>query len=137
MVRGRIRRATGALARAVLTGAFLLVATGDAAAQACDDVSGVWSVALSMGGGHSMVTVTLEQDDCVLAGTVVGRTTTDIEDGTVDGADVSFVAVGEDGSTGQSISVRWAGTVEGDEIEGLLHVQGGFEIPFSGTRAEG
>jgi hypothetical protein len=115
---------------------FLLVSTGELSAQACDDVSGVWSVALSMGGGQSMVTVTLDQEDCVVAGTVVGRTTTDIEDGTVDGADVSFVAVGEDGATGQSVSVRWAGTVEGDDISGLLHVPGGFEIPFSGTRAE-
>ena len=121
---------------AFMTAVAMALAPG-LSAQACDDVSGVWSVDLSMGGGHSTVTVTLEQDACSVAGSVVGRTTTEVRDGAVEGSEVSFVAVGENGATGESVAVRWVGTVEGDEISGLLHVPGGYEIPFSGIRAEG
>ena len=65
------------------------------AQTACEDVSGIWAVDLSLpGSGHSRVTLTLEQTDCEITGLVEGRNKTSIKDGKVDGSTATFTATG-------------------------------------------
>ena len=66
---------------AALTIAITAATAIDLSAQdGCEDVSGVWNVELALPSGHSAVTLTLEQTECTVTGTVVGRARTEIED---------------------------------------------------------
>jgi hypothetical protein len=130
-------RATKPLAVGLAIALGALSTTNLAAQNTCEDVSGVWNLELSLPGvGVSPVTLTLEQAECTVTGTVVGRARTEIQDGTVEGHTARFIATGTNGATGEAINIPWEATVDGDEISGTLAGPMG-DIEFSGSRAEG
>jgi len=132
---GAQRRSVWFTAVAVLGMTGLLVQP--AQAQTCDDLSGVWAVDLELPGtGRSRVMVTLDQDGCSVTGGVEGRNTTSVEDGTVDGSTVTFIASGINEGTGERIAMTWEATVSGDEIEGTLSSDMAGTFPFTGSRAD-
>lgn len=108
-----------------------------AQAQACDDLSGVWAVDLELpGSGRSRVVVTLEQDGCAVTGVVEGRNTTSVEEGTVDGSTVTFIASGINQGTGELIAMKWEAAVSGNDMQGTLSSDMAGTFPFTGRRAD-
>jgi hypothetical protein len=116
--------------------ALAAFSTADVQAQACEDVSGDWAVALTFPGAPPQeVTVTLEQSDCEVTGLIKGNNETPIEDGTVDGWTFSFkTTVNAEG--GQVVVMAWEGTVDGDDLAGNLTADAVGTVSFTGKRAE-
>lgn len=125
------RRVTMAAAIALVMGGF-----ADAQAQACEDVSGAWSIDLTFPGNPSQtVTVTLEQSDCGVEGTIVGNNETAIEGGTVEGSTFKFTTTVPTGDGG-TLAIAWEGTVDGDAVAGTLTADMLGVIEFTGKRAD-
>lgn len=108
------------------------------AQTACEDVSGTWTVELTLPGtGASTVTLTLDQTECAVAGTIEGRNRTPFEDGAVEGSTATFTAMATNQVDGQVLAIEWAATVDGDDIAGTLQSPLFGTIPFTGSRVEG
>lgn len=102
----------------------------------CDDLSGAWVVDLDLpGSGQSSVTITLEQNECEVAGIIEGRNKTPIEEGTVEGSTATFTAVAHNQANGEALSIVWIVTVEDDDVSGTLESPMMGIIEFTGTRA--
>ena len=96
-------------------------------AQTCDDVSGTWTVDLTLPGtGTSTVT-----------GMVEGRNQTPVTDGTVEGATATFTAMARNEADGSGLAVEWVATVDGDDIAGTLSSPLMGTLEFTGRRADG
>ena len=105
-------------------------------AQTCDDVSGTWTVDLTLPGTGTS-TVTLVQDECVVTGMVEGRNQTPVTDGTVEGATATFTAMARNEADGSGLAVEWVATVDGDDIAGTLSSPLMGTLEFTGRRADG
>ena len=136
----RISRGAGLGAFLALTAFYApaLQAQDLHAEAACEDVSGVWMVGLTLpGSGPTQVTLTLEQTECEVTGLVEGNNKTPFETGEVEGSTATFVVNATNQANGQGIAIAWEGTVEGDEISGTLEAPMLGTITFTGTRLEG
>ncbi len=89
------------------------------------DVNGKWSAEMPGRGGNSrQMIMTLKADGATLTGTVSGpRGDTDIQDGKVDGDNISFSVVRE--FNGNSFKLNYSGKVNGDEIHFTVSREGG------------
>lgn len=121
-------------------------ALGVAGASAQVDVTGTWEVSWETQRGATTSTFTFVQEGTVLTGTALmaarggpggggGGEAREVEitDGKVEGNNLSFtlaMGMGE-----RSMTLSFAGAVEGDEMEGTLTTPRG-EIPFTGKRKE-
>ncbi|HKG13092.1 MAG TPA: amidohydrolase family protein [Pyrinomonadaceae bacterium] len=107
-------------------------ATG-AAPSDSGGLSGTWALSASLGGQPISSTLTLEQQGSRLS----GRISTDsfgageITDGSVSGNSFSFSTNLDIG--GQSISLSYEGTFNGNQMSGTVQTPRG-PLPFSGTR---
>lgn len=133
-------------AAAFLTLAALAGVVSPAAAQ---DVSGTWELAYTMetprGSMERTLVVHLTQDGATLTGTAempamrrpgggdAGQTrTVELSDGSVDGSHVTFAITLGRGQ--RTFTMTFAGTVDGDAMEGTVTAPMGGETPFTGTR---
>jgi hypothetical protein len=106
------------------------------AQDACEDVSGEWSVEVAFA-PPQQVTVTLEQSECEITGFVRGNNETAIENGVVEGATFTFDTTVTNEATGESLVISWEGTVEGDDVTGSLTTQMIPVADFMGSRSGG
>ncbi len=91
------------------------------AQTACEDVSGTYEVQMDLpGGGPTQMTVTLEQSDCEVTGTVGARDRTPIKDGVVEGSTASFTAEAVNRGGGNVMVIQWVVTVDGDDVIGTF-----------------
>jgi len=108
----------------------LLFAAGSlavTAARADDkaDATGTWTWSYQGQDGQSReTTLKLKQDGSKLTGTVSGRnnTETPIEDGKVDGSEVSFRVTRE--RNGNKFTQKYRGTLDGSTIKGKVEMPG-------------
>jgi hypothetical protein len=86
-------------------------------------VDGKWTYETQGRNGPQTGTITLKADGATLSGSVSGRGgDTDIADGKVDGNNISFSVVRE--MQGNKITVKYTGTVSGDELKLKIDSQG-------------
>jgi hypothetical protein len=111
---------------------------------AAQDISGRWSIAGESPGGSIHQALVLAQDGTALTGTVSETpnvpggaqggeaVAVQISDGTVLGKEFTFVITLE---FGDNIEQRlYAGTFEGDSLQGTLRNYTGPSVPFTGKR---
>ncbi len=114
-----------------------LLATPLQAQADCDDVSGAFSVNLDLpGSGPAEVTVTLEQSVCEVTGTIVGRTTTPIDDGSAEGSTATFTTTVANQAGGPPLEITWEMTVDGDDVLGTFSSAMFGSVEFVGSRIE-
>lgn len=107
-------------------------------AQGCEDVSGAWAVEVNLPGtGPSQITLTLEQTECAVTGSIVGQRTTTIEEGIVEGSTATFAVMATNQANGESLTIVWEATVDGDAISGTLNSPMMGSIEFAGERVDG
>jgi hypothetical protein len=96
-----------------------------AAVALAADVTGKWSAEMPGRGGNSrQMVITLKAEGNALTGTVSGpRGDTDIQDGKIDGENISFSVVRE--FNGNSFKLNYTGKVSGDEIHFKVSREGG------------
>jgi hypothetical protein len=106
----------------LLAAAFVACATIPALA-AIADATGTWTWTMERQGQSITTTLKLKQDGDKLTGTISGRnnTETPIEEGKVDGDKISFQVKRE--FQGNSMIIKYHGTVEGDVIKGKTEVE--------------
>jgi hypothetical protein len=81
------------------------------------DVAGSWDLELDSQGQRMSATMVLEQDGATFTGTMTAEgTELKIEDGVINGNEISMVAVLDQG--GQRVEFKIEGTVDGDRAEG-------------------
>lgn len=87
------------------------------------DVSGTWKWTVERNGQKIETTLTLKQDGKKLTGKITGRnnTETDIEDGKVDGDDVSFKVTRE--FNGNKMVQNYSGKATTDTIKGKVEFE--------------
>jgi hypothetical protein len=104
----------------VATLACLMVTSAFAA-----DVDGKWTASMAGQGGNTMeVTFTFKADGSKLTGTMSNpRGEREIEDGKIDGDNISFNQTFERG--GNSMKITYKGKVSGDTIEFTRAMEGG------------
>ena len=108
----------------------LILAAGSlfvTAARADDkaDATGTWTWSFQGQNGQSREsTLKLKQDGSKLTGTISGRNNTEtaIEDGKVDGAEVSFVVTRE--FNGNKVVTKYHGTLSATTIKGKVDMKG-------------
>jgi hypothetical protein len=83
------------------------------------------------------VTLTLEQDECAVTGSIKGQRTTPIEGGEVEGSTVTFTASTINQGNGEPLVIAWEGTVEENAISGTLSSPVMGTVEFSGTKSQG
>lgn len=142
--------------KAILVGmAFATsLATAPLAAQG---LTGTWELSAEGGRGAQTITLELVESGDALTGTVTmamggprggrggrgggggaarpgggGPQTLEISDGTVSGSDFTFAIVLDFG--GNSVTMQYSGSVDGDEMEGRIEGGRGGDRPFSGKR---
>ncbi|HYL73740.1 MAG TPA: hypothetical protein VEU96_06015 [Bryobacteraceae bacterium] len=100
-----------------------LVSCALAAVAFAADVTGKWSYEMQGRNGPMTATMTLKADGATLTGTVSGRGgDTEISDGKVDGANISFSVVRE--FNGNKFTSKYSGTLSGDELKLKIETQG-------------
>jgi imidazolonepropionase-like amidohydrolase len=119
---------TGATPPAAATGATPSGASGEAASLA-----GTWTLNASFGPQQITSTLVLEQQGSRLSGRVENERfgTSEISEGSATGNSFRFATTANFG--GQSISLSYEGTVNGNRMSGTVTTPHG-AIPFSGTR---
>jgi len=87
------------------------------------DVNGTWKWSVERNGQTIETTLKLKQEGKKLTGTISGRnnTETDIEDGKVEGDDVSFQVTRE--FNGNKMVFQYKGKVSGDTIKGKVETE--------------
>jgi len=92
-----------------------------AAAAWAADVTGKWTAEVQGRQGTQTVTMNLKASDGALTGTFQGARggAVDIQDGKVDGNNISFSITRE--MQGNSIKILYEGTAAGDEIKFKMH----------------
>ncbi|MGH7542007.1 MAG: amidohydrolase family protein [Gemmatimonadota bacterium] len=107
-------------------------AEGEGEAEDAADVGGEWEIAISAEGFEASGTMTLIQEGATFHGEMaldVGGAT--IRDGVIDGNEIRFTVVPDDGS-----EVEVSGTVEGDEASGTGR-QGEMSFRWTASRRPG
>ncbi len=98
------------------------------------NVSGVWELTSETPRGTMTRTVTFEQDDGSLTGTIEGRQgPLPIQDGSVVGNTITFTVVWSRGE--RSFEVTYTGTVDGDTAKGTFQTPRG-KVEWTATRVE-
>lgn len=130
----------------VMTLATLAACVGFTPAAA-QDLTGTWEVTAEGRRGPQSTTFALVQSGESLTGTVTmamggprgggggggaGQQTLEITDGTVTGSAFTFTVTFQAG--GNSISMQYSGSIDGDEMEGSIEGGRGGGRPFTGTR---
>ena len=88
------------------------------------DVTGKWTYEMQGRNGPMTATMNLKADGAKLTGTVSGRGgDTEIQDGKVDGNNVSFTVTRE--TPNGKFTTKYSGTVSGDEIKFKIETEGG------------
>jgi hypothetical protein len=88
------------------------------------DVTGKWTYETQGRNGPMTQTMNLKADGAKLTGTVSGRGgDTEIQDGKVDGNNVSFNVVRE--FQGNKMTQKYTGTLSGDELKLKIETEGG------------
>lgn len=96
------------------------------------DVDGVWDTVTDTPMGQQKGTATLKADGDKLTGTLSGaQGTVDIQDGKVDGNDVSWKL---DITQPMPLTLEFSATVAGDEISGSVKLGAFGTASFKGTR---
>lgn len=107
-------------------------AEGGQASAASSNLAGTWTLTSSFGGQEITSTLVLEQRGESLSGRVESRFgTSEISEGSVNGNSFRFSSIANFG--GQSISLTFEGTANGNQMSGTVTTPQG-AIPFSGTR---
>jgi hypothetical protein len=101
----------------VIVPALLIVAASTVLAA---DVTGTWKWSIERNGQTRETTLKLKQEGTKLTGTISGRnnTETPIEEGKVEGEEVSFKVTRE--FNGNTIVLQYKGKVSGDTIKGQV-----------------
>lgn len=111
---------------------------------AAQGLTGTWQLTSQTQRGPQNTTITLVQDGSELTGTATfsfggrrgggggGGQTIDLSNGSVDGNAFSFDLVLDFG--GNSVTLSYSGTFEGDSMEGTIEGGRGGGRPFSGER---
>jgi len=110
--------------------AMVVVVLGIAMATAvAADVTGKWTSEREGRGGETMTTNwTFKAEGTTLTGTMGGPMgDNDIEEGKIDGDNISFVVKMEFG--GNAMTMKYKGTVVGDEIKMTMEMEGGMGGP--------
>jgi hypothetical protein len=89
------------------------------------NATGTWKWSFTGQNGQTMdSTLKLKQEDAKLTGTLTGRRgDVEIEDGKINGADVSFTVTRE--RNGEKFVTKYAGKISGDEIKGKIEMGSG------------
>jgi hypothetical protein len=97
--------------------------SGATAAETKADATGTWKWSIERNGQTFETTLKLKQEGEKLTGTISGRnnTETDIEEGKVDGDEVSFQVTRE--FNGNKFVQKFKGKVEGDTIKGKVEFE--------------
>jgi hypothetical protein len=126
---------------------LLAAATFNAAPASAQNLSGTWQITSEGRRGSVTQTLTLQQEGSTLTGTISfggggGRgggggapQEVEISNGTVDGVTFTFTLSVDFGGRG-SIEQVFAGTYEGDFMEGTIEGGRGGGRPFMGTRGD-
>ncbi|MGI9615629.1 MAG: hypothetical protein ACR2QO_22140 [Acidimicrobiales bacterium] len=94
---------------------------------------GKWNINLTGPQGSREATLDLRTDDNGLAGTMTGEQgQQEFEGGTIDGSDLAWSI---DITTPMALTLEFAATVDGDQIEGRVKIGALGEGTFSGSRA--
>jgi hypothetical protein len=96
----------------------LVTATLSVAVTAQTNVTGRWNVVFNVEGEDNAATMTLGQDGGKLTGTIDRGQGLLEFDGKIDGDEIDYSLVFEDGGT--IIEIAVSGTVDGDEINGTF-----------------
>lgn len=100
------------------------------------DVAGNWTGTLEGPSSTIEFTLTLERDGDAVTGSLTSEMGTADLSGEVDGAEITLRGtVSPPGVNAMDVTVT--GTVEGDELEGAIVVQGMAEMPFNARRQPG
>ena len=95
--------------------------------------AGTWNTTMNTPMGAQQGTLTLEVDGGSLTGKLSGpQGDIDLEDGTIDGNDLSWKA---NITSPMAMTLEFAATVEGDDINGTVKLGAFGDATFSGTRA--
>jgi hypothetical protein len=135
--------------RPVFTLSLLLTAMALSAVPAsAQNMTGTWQIQSRGRQGSVTQTLIVQQEGSTLTGTISpmggggprgggrgGGEAVEISNGTVDGASFSFTVTFEFGGRG-SVSRTYAGTYEGDFMEGTFEGPRGGGQPFMGTRGD-
>ncbi|HWE85595.1 MAG TPA: hypothetical protein VG267_11670 [Terracidiphilus sp.] len=114
--------------------ALLLVSFGAITALAAD-VTGKWSGTVTTPRGDQQITFNFKVDGAALSGTVTTpRGGTDITDGKVDGANISFTQ--KVSFNGNDMTINYTGKVDGDSIKFTRTVGDRPAVEFTATRAK-
>ncbi|HVF42710.1 MAG TPA: amidohydrolase family protein, partial [Pyrinomonadaceae bacterium] len=126
-------RAGGAPATPQGGGTTPPAAAAAAASPSSAGLSGTWSLSATLNGQPVSSTLTLEQQGSRLSGRISTDSfgTGEITDGSVSGNSFRFSTNLDIG--GQSISLSYEGTLDGDRITGTVQTPRG-PLPFTGTR---
>ena len=127
--------------------ALLATAVLTAAPASAQNLAGTWEITSETGRGTRTQTLTLTVDGMTLTGTVSfrgggrgggggggGPQSIEISDGTIEGSSFTFTVTRNFG--GNDFSLVYAGTFEGNTIEGTIEGGRGGGRPFKGKRAE-
>jgi hypothetical protein len=126
---------------------FVVVAVAalTAVPAAAQDLTGSWQLTSQTQRGPQNTTITVVQNGSELTGTATfsfggrrgggggGGRTIDLSNGTVNGNAFSFDIVLDFG--GDSVTLSYSGTFEGDSMEGTIEGERGGGRPFSGERS--
>lgn len=93
---------------------------------------GEWKLSMTTPMGTQTPTLTLASNGGTLTGTMEGaQGTVEIEDGKVDGDNVSWVIT----AAQMAMKINFSGTISGDAISGTAEIGGMGSAQFEGTRA--
>lgn len=118
---------------AALAALTVLLAAPAAAQDEMPAVVGQWEMTFETRRGPITQTLTFELDDGALMGTVeTQRGTAPLTDVTIEGNRVSFSITRGRGD--RTFTMRFVGTVEGDELTGEMAGPRGGQVPFTAKR---
>ena len=114
--------------------AVLIIALGAVTALAAD-LNGKWKASVETPRGTQEITFDFHVDGATLTGKVTSpRGESDITDGKIDGANVSFTQVVN--FNGNEMKINYTGKVDGDTIKFTRTVGDGPAVEFTATRAK-
>lgn len=114
-----MKRKTYWLAAALACGLLMAVGGRLAAADEPSKVAGSWQISVETPRGTNNQTLTLEQDEAKLKGTISGPRGDAPLEGKVDGNKVSFTVKRE--TPNGTFTLEYTGTVDGDSMSGTVH----------------
>lgn len=121
------------LSRVALSTALLALLVVPAAAQ---DVSGDWEFSFQGPQGPATIPVTFTQEGAEVTGSAMMQgNEVVVSDGMLEGDKLTFAFHLE--FDGQTFSLTFSATVDGDTMEGMLAIADGTSVPFTATKKEG